>query len=382
MADLDTIHVCALVDSLGVGGAEMLVPDFAAVCGSVRVNLSVGYLTDKFGSPAAARLRRLGIEPALIPCSGLGPSVVRRVRHYLMRTAPDLVHTHLGYADLIGGVAARSLGLPTVSTIHATEWDEGSLRDWTKTRLFARARRHCAARVLAVSESAREAYLDTGWDVAARVRTVRSAISRVPRPGTGPAIRAELGLEPEHLVVTMLSALRTEKGHALALETVRQLIGRWPQVRLVIVGDGPIADEVARMAVPLGAAVVHAGYRDDVMELLDASDVLLHPSRTEAFPTALLEAMAAGVPIVATAVGGVPEIVDHGRTGVLVEPPPRADRFVAALVPLLADEAARRRLGAAGRRRFETEFSAPQWAARLREHYDEVLAMHRRGRAA
>ena len=101
------------------------------------------------------------------------------------------------------------------------------------------------------------------------------------------------------------------------------------------------------MAAPLGDAVVLTGYRDDVMELLDATDVLVHPSRTEAFPTALLEAMAARVPVVATAVGGIPEIVADGRTGLLVDAPPDAGRFADAVLSLAADPDLRRRLGEA-----------------------------------
>src|SRR5512133_2470003 len=150
MADLDPIRVHALVDSLGVGGAEMLLPEFAAVCGLVGVDLSVGYLAESFGSPAAARLRRLGIEPVRVPVSRIGPSAIRATRRHLRACVPDLVHTHLGYADLVGGLAARSLGLPTLSTIHATEWEQGTLRDRIKTRMSALARRRCAIRVLAV----------------------------------------------------------------------------------------------------------------------------------------------------------------------------------------------------------------------------------------
>jgi glycosyltransferase involved in cell wall biosynthesis len=127
------------------------------------------------------------------------------------------------------------------------------------------------------------------------------------------------------------------------------------------------------MAAPLGDVVVLTGYRDDVMELLDATDVLIHPSRTEAFPTALLEAMAARVPVVATAVGGIPEIVADDQTGLLVGAPPDAGRFADAVLTLAADADLRRRLGEAGRRRFEDEFTAERWAHRVRAQYDAVL---------
>jgi hypothetical protein len=156
------IHVHALVDSLGVGGAEMLVPEFAAVAGEADIELSVGYLSESYGSPAAARLRRLGIEPVLLPVSRIGPSAMWAARRHLAAVRPDLVHTHLGYADLVGGLAARSLGLPAVSTVHAIEWERDTVRDRTKSRLMALARRHCATRVLSVSEHERQAYVANG----------------------------------------------------------------------------------------------------------------------------------------------------------------------------------------------------------------------------
>jgi glycosyltransferase involved in cell wall biosynthesis len=120
-------------------------------------------------------------------------------------------------------------------------------------------------------------------------------------------------------------------------------------------------------------AVTLAGHRDDVMDVLDASDVLLHPSRIDAFPGALLEAMAAGVPVVATAVGGIPDIVEDNVSGILVSAPATATTLREAVAPLLADAHLRDVLGRRGRERFELEFSVERWAERLRALYDDVL---------
>jgi glycosyltransferase involved in cell wall biosynthesis len=110
------------------------------------------------------------------------------------------------------------------------------------------------------------------------------------------------------------------------------------------------------------------------MQLLDATDVLVHPSHFDAFPTTLLEAMAASVPIVATGVGGMLEIVEHEVSGILVPPPPTALAFAHALTPVLADAELRRRLAAGGRARFDREFSALPWVRRLRDTYDAVIS--------
>jgi glycosyltransferase involved in cell wall biosynthesis len=110
------------------------------------------------------------------------------------------------------------------------------------------------------------------------------------------------------------------------------------------------------------------------MQLLDAADVLIHPSSVDAFPTTLIEAGAASVPVLSTRVGGIPEIVIDGEGGILVETPPSPYELAAHLDRLLSDAELRRDLGAGGRRRFEEEFTAARWAARLRALYEEVIA--------
>jgi glycosyltransferase involved in cell wall biosynthesis len=142
----------------------------------------------------------------------------------------------------------------------------------------------------------------------------------------------------------------------------------------VIVGDGPVRAELEAKAASLPGAVTFAGHRDDVMEVLDAADVLLHPSRVDAFPGALLQALAAGVPVVASAVGGIPEIIKDGVDGVLTPPSDGPQALADALEPLLANAPRRRALALAGRARFERHFTARHWATRMRRVYEQALA--------
>jgi glycosyltransferase involved in cell wall biosynthesis len=366
------LRVHVLIDSLGVGGAEVLLADYAAVAAAGGVRLSVGHLKDGGPAHVAARLRAAGVEPACVAIGPrLGPAALRRVRRHLAAVRPDLVHTHLGYADLLGGPAARSLGLPTVATVHSHAAPV-AVRDRVKARLMTGARNACATRVIAVSESARAACVAAGA-APGRVVVVHNGIVGRADPGAGVRVRAQLGLGDRDLVVAMVSSLRPEKGHDVALEALRLLLPRFGALRLVVVGDGPLRPWLERAAAALGDRVVLVGYRPDVLAVLDAADVLLQPSRADAFPTAALEAMAASVPVVATDVGGVAEIVRDGASGALVAPPPSGPAFAAALAPLLAEPALRRRLGAAGRARFEAEFTAARWAERLRQVYVEVL---------
>jgi glycosyltransferase involved in cell wall biosynthesis len=176
----------------------------------------------------------------------------------------------------------------------------------------------------------------------------------------------------------MVSALRPEKGHDIAIEAIARLLTSFPRLRLLIAGQGRLASELARLAEPLGESVILAGNRADVSAVFDALDVCIHPSRLDAFPTALIEALAASVPVLATAVGGIPEIIDDGNTGVLVGAPPCPDALAHELGLLLADPARRNALAGAGRRAYLERFTARPWVQSTRALYDTVLDERRR----
>jgi glycosyltransferase involved in cell wall biosynthesis len=368
------LRVLALIDHLALGGAEMLLSQFAVAAPLAGIALQVAYFEPLDGNPAADALRAVGVEPTHLDIPGR-PSRrhVQVVRRHIEAVGPAVVHTHLGAADLIGGIAARRLGVPAVSTLHEiVQRREGMQR--AKSAVFTLGRRLCDARVIAVSESAREAYMPFSWGMGDRVVKILNGIDVAVEPGSGAAVRRELGIAPEEMVVAMISALRTEKAHEVAIEAVARLRERFPRLRLLIVGSGPLADELALQAAPHGDAVLLTGRRNDVMSVLDASDVCLHPSRREAFPTTLIEALAASVPVLATRVGGIPEIVEDGRTGVLVAAPPTVDDVAGALGALLADRPRREALARAGRETYLDRFTARPWVERTRALYDTVIA--------
>jgi len=368
------LRVHTLIDSLTWGGAESLLADLAAAAPAAGIDLSVGYLQDIDGSPSARRLRAAGVEPMLVGTGRLtDPRSLSAVGAHLRAQAPDVLHTHLDSADVLGGLAARRLGIPSVCTVHlaatAVSARPGA-GGAAKARVIEAVRRRTARTVVAVSDAARAAYLARTGAAPEHVVTVRNGIAAPHTRRGAPEVRAQLGIAPDAVVVAMVSVLRAGKGHEVAAGALARLAARHPSAVLLLVGDGPSRADVEALAAPLGDRAVLAGHRDDVPDLLAAADVLIHPTRMDAFPTVLLEAAAAGLPVVATRVGGVPEIVDDGVTGTLVAPPPDAEAFAVALEPFLADAAARARAGAAARARFAAEFSADRWAARLRAVYD------------
>ena len=346
-----------------------MLADFAALAPSIGVELSVAHLAEGTGDAAHARLRAHGVAPARVPARGLRPSGVAAIRRHLSAVRPDLVHTHLKYADVIGGLAARSLGIPVVSTLHEADW-RGRPAEHARQRIAALVRRRCADRVVAVSEAARASYLATGWERPDRVAVVRNGIPPRRAARSRAEVREALGLPPAAPVLAMVSALRPEKAHEIAFEAFGRLRARHPDACLLVAGDGPRRAELERLA---GPGIVLAGHQDDVASLLGAADLLLHPSHVEAFPTSLLEAMQASLPVVATRVGGIPEIVEDGVTGLLVAAPPEPGAVAAAAERVLADPGLRAAMGAAAAARYAQRFSADVWMRETRAVYDAVM---------
>jgi glycosyltransferase involved in cell wall biosynthesis len=176
------------------------------------------------------------------------------------------------------------------------------------------------------------------------------------------------GVESPGPVVLAAGLLRPDRGHTHLVRAARMMRSR-PTV--LIAGDGPLRAQLAAQVAAQPADVRLLGFRADVPALLGRADVLAHPSLTDALPTAVLHALAHGVPVVASRVGGIPEIVTD-EVGVLV-PPADPPALAAALDALLADPDRRAALGEAGRLRFSAQFSAEAWADRLREVYDQLL---------
>jgi len=364
-----------LIDHFALGGAETLLTQFAAAAPRAGISLSIACLDERDGNPAAAPLYERGTPPLNLGAHGRpGIRVLRAFRRLIAEQRPQIVHTHLGTSDIVGGVTARSLGVPMVSTIHAMDWSMTS-RVYHAKRLLVRI---CAARVIAVSESARRSYLERGWASDGQIVTIHNGVDVTPATGSGPAVRAELGIDPDAFVLGMVSALRPEKAHDVAIDALALLRGRFPKLRLLIAGQGPSGEEIARRAAGLDGAVVLTGRRSDVMRVFDAVDVCLHPSRADAFPTTLIEAMAASVPVLATAVGGIPEIVSDRVTGVLIAAPPSAVALAQELAGLIEDSERRARLAASARRVYEERFTAEPWVQSTRSLYDEVLATQHR----
>jgi len=374
------IRVTHVIHELHPGGAEQVLVDLAAAFPRFGVDLEVLSLMPTEGHSYADGLRRLGVPISTLALpSRWDPRGLRRAVDALAATRPDVVHTHMKHADLVGAFAARRLGVPMVSTLHLIE-DAVTPLGRGKRWLAAQARLREAARTVAVSDAVRRWYVDAFPSaVASSVVTVRNGRAAPTNLSASEraAIRRTLGIPEKAVVVTSVALMRPGKGQAAVLDAAARLAARTVpvDVRFLLVGDGELRPTIERQARELGLGrydVVFAGYRGDVPAVLQASDVLVHASDFDALPTALIEGLAAGLPTVAYSVGGVPEIVGPD-TGRLVAPG-AVTGLVEGLVELICAPALRAAMADAARARFAAEFEAGTFAARLRDLYREVRA--------
>ncbi|MFH1103912.1 MAG: glycosyltransferase [Actinomycetota bacterium] len=356
------VKACHLIHDLGPGGAEHVLVDLASVAAEAGMEMSVVSMMPLGALRYPQRLREAGVDVRSLELRAWwDPRGPRRLSGLIADLVPDVLHSHLKHADVVAGRVAVGVGVPHVSTLHVVEDQVVGLAA-RKRNLAARSRMRSAAVTIAVSDALRAWYLATFPERPDRVVTIRNG---VPAPlvfdeTDRTAVRAELGIPPEAVVATMVGVVRPGKGHDVLLRAAAHVDG----VVFLIAGDGPEMATVRRLAAALPPGrVVLAGFWEDVSRLLAASDLVVQPSRFDALPTTLIHALAAGIPAVASKVGGIPEIVAPG-TGMLV-PPGDPDLLAAAVRSLAGDADARRWMGKAARERFDQEFDGARWAGRL-----------------
>ena len=377
MPDGGPARVLWLIKGLGPGGAERLVADIVPRLDRERFTPEVAYLLP-WKDHLVAPLREAGVPVRCLEVrSHLDARWPGRLRRLL--EGFDLLHAHLPFAAVGGRWAARRLPASTRPAVVYTEhnlWERyRGLTAWANARTFG-----WNDRVIAVTDAVRDSIV-AGARGTPPVTVIQNGVDaeglRAAALGRDEA-RVELGLPPGAFVVGTVGGITPKKGHVHLVRAARSVIDAHPGTVFAIVGlgavEGPVRQEIARLG--LEESVRLLGVRDQASRLMPAFDVFCLPSLFEGLPVALLEALAAGVPAVATRVGGVPDVLAEGG-GLLVDP---ADEpgLAASLGSMIADSARRGALAAqapavAGR------FSLDRTVRETQVVYDEALA-ERRGR--
>jgi len=353
------LRVVYLIDKLQRAGAQVHLGQLASHLDPGEFVVEVCCLMR--GGPVADRLHERGIPVDVLGLTTIyGPrawvELVQLARR-LRRRRVDVVHTYLISANIFGTLAGRLAGGPSVVT---TRRDVGISRNWRLRAVEEWLINPLADRVTVNSQAVAEAALHERNLDEAKVTLIPNGVdvgaldpARFPRD----AIRREWGLSPEESAVGAVGHLSPVKGHADLLDAAARVSARHPRTRVFLIGDGPLrpALEARARRLGIGDRVTITGVREDVARCVAMLDVVALPSHSEGMSNALLEAMALARPVVATRVGGNPELVHDGVSGRLV-PPGAPEPLARAMIELLGDPETAQRLGGEARRQVAERF--------------------------
>lgn len=375
------IKVAYVLTPISFGGSEKVSLNFLRHADRNRFDIMPILLLRPWEEvPYFAReIGKLGYTYTTLPVSlrkGGDPVRVMRVAwrllHILRRERFDLVHTHGYFADICTVFCSRLLGVPAVATCHGFIGNDSKLRLYNA--LDRSTIKRCS-RVIAVSDTIR-IQLTANGVAPAKIVLISNAVAAQEGEGAENAqtVRGTFGITADDMVIGYLGRLSEEKGLRFLLQAASRLRREGLQVKLLLVGEGPEREVLERMAREEDSDfVVFAGFQTDIGRWLRIFDVFVLPSLTEGTPLALLEAMAAGVPIVATAVGGVPAIISDGVNGKLV-PPADVVALGEGVRQILVDSELQERFRDAGKNTIRQKYCIEQWCRSIENIYLETLS--------
>jgi glycosyltransferase involved in cell wall biosynthesis len=368
------IPVVYVIDKMGPGGAQTHLGGLISALDHSRFQPSLVCLVR--GGVVASRLQEARVPVKILGLQrayGLkGAHAFVGLVRWLRRGRPRIVHTYLSTANVYGALAARAAGVPRIVT---TRRDTG-FGDSRLMRRALRATNRWAARVVAVSQDAARLVREREGLGDGRLEIVPNGIDVsgfTPR-GRRDAVRAALGVTEGTQVAVTVTHLSPVKGVDLLVEAAGRVCRALPRTVFLVAGKGTEQDRIARSLRRLGldGSVRLLGERADVPDLLEAADLFVLPSRSEGQPNAVIEAMAMGLPVVATRVGGVPELVEDGVEGLLVEAG-SAVALAEGCLEVLASPDLGTRLGRAAQARARRDFDVGTMARRYQSLYESLL---------
>ena len=378
------IRVAFMLAPITFGGAERVCMTLLKSINRNKFDVIPILLTQPWENPNsfALELRKAGFDCREIPVAlrpfGDHLRVARcwkLVWRQLKANNFDLLHTHGYFADVVGIPVARLAGLRSMSTCHGFISNNWKWRIYNMVDRFALG---FASKIVAVSEEIKRDLLRRGLN-SKRVQVIANAVSvaeegRVSR-SSRQVTRNGHGISPDEYVVGFLGRLSHEKGLIYLLNACANLARQEVNFKLLIIGEGAEREELQQLSskLQLGSRVIFAGFQNNIDEWLACMDIFVLPSLTEGTPMALLEAMANGVPVAASAVGGVPQVITHGKTGLLFSPG-RADEIAEAIQILYRDRATGQSLAANALSHVRETYGVGKWIERIEAEYQKLSA--------
>ena len=364
------MKVLYLITELNVGGAERALARLVARVDRHRFAPTVACL---YGlGLVAEEIQALGVDVHCLEIkSALNLRAFVRLYRLVHRLNPTILHSFMFHANLLGRLVGRLANVPIVISAERTMGQESQNR-----LILNRLTAPLADRITAVSKAVGDFVVKEIGLASDKVVVIPNGVDleTYGRAADRASAKQAIGLESHFPLIGVVSNLRPVKGVSYLIQAFVQVIQSYPDACLLIVGDGPERVALNNLAADLGIVeqTLFVGERFDIPNLLAAMNVFALSSLWEGMPNAALEAMAAGLPVVATRVGGTPEVVEHGVTGLLV--PPRDPKALAeAIIALLQDRERAEAMGQAGRERVEKCFSVKRMVQQTEALYEELI---------
>ena len=373
--------VLVLIKGLGLGGAERLLVDSLPYLDRTKFEYHVGYLLP-WKHFLVPHFENVGIPVHCLGHSSKAgggwreatalPGTLRRIMALQRRESFALIQADLPVAGILARLAGRWSSVPVVYTEHNLQERYHSVTQWANAATYGWNRR-----VLAVSGEVAESIGRHGLRHCTRVMTVPNGVpvEQVRADAArGLGVRSELNIPGKHLVVGTVAVFRSQKRLTDWLEVAARVAARRSDVTFLMVGGGPLENEIRERVAVLGLShrVRMPGFRPDGRRLMAAMDVFLMTSEFEGLPIALLEAMALGKPVVSTRVGGIPDVVAAGEAGLLASVG-AIDELSYCVLQLLNDPERRERMAAAGAAHVESDYHVKRRVRAIENLYQEIL---------
>ena len=364
------MKIAHIIDNLSIGGAEKLILSLAQDFPGELVVISLR--PQRLNNDLGQELANLGVKVARFPLGKLfNFSVIWKIYRFIKTEQADIIHTHLTYANIIGGMCSLCTGIPMVTTLHNVRGDVSGNR--IRNMIVKFNLRYIAKAVIAVGEAVAQVYRPI--IKSDKLRVIPNAINEFPNPSAEAVhrLRAEL-LGPYNHLLIAVGRLSTQKAYHDLIDTMALVHQMQSDIKLVIAGHGRLQDSMQEQIDALGLqdTVELLGLRKDVPVLLAASDLYVLSSHWEGLPVAVLEAMAASLPIVTTKVGELPYLMDDN--GLLVEVGD-IKGLANAILTLISDEDKRKQMGERSRQLVHEKYNKQTWLNQVMQVYAEVAGV-------
>ena len=367
------VKVLHLMQGLEVGGLEYMVVSLLKGLNSTRYQRFI-CCYDTSGELAKSLNGDIGIH-LLKRRQGIDYTYPFKLAALLKRESIQILHLHNSTALFYGVIAGKIARVPiVVYTEHARDVFPN-----IKVRISDKLLSLFTDKVIVVSDYLKKNLIEYEWFNPSKIMTIYNGVDETKfkiESNTG-EIRDRLGLSAASKIIGIVARLDPIKNHKSAIKAIRLIVERFSNAVLLIVGDGPLRGELEHFVrqCKLEKHVVFLGTRTDVHQLLSIMDIFILCSTSEGMPVTLLEAMAAGRPIVATDVGGVSEVIEHGKNGLLIEPNSH-ELLADAILDLLTNKEKAQRMGLSARNKFESNFTLSAMIKKYEDVYASLLAHH------